>query len=322
MEMRQLRYFVGVAEAGSFTRAAGILDIAQPALSRQIRELEAELGVALLIRNGRGAVLTDAGVKFLSRAKMILDDADRALQEARALKGRPMGLVSIGIPPSIGTILSVPTYVRVRQLYPEIQLQLTEGYSGHIHEWLLSGRIDIGVFYHQQQRRSDKDFHKLATEQLCLLGESKVVERHFGRSTSVAFSELLKLPLILPARPHAIRRLIDEVAAKKNAELNLATEVNAFLAVRDLVVQGHGVTILPVSNVLAELNAGQLKAINISDPALSQTVSLMTSTHHMPSLATTTVTRVIRDLAQELVNTAAWPLRNDASVAETRRGMR
>ena len=71
MELRQLRYFVGVAEVGSFTKAAAVLDIAQPALSRQIRELEIELGVALLVRNGRGVVLTDAGVKFLGRDKMI-----------------------------------------------------------------------------------------------------------------------------------------------------------------------------------------------------------------------------------------------------------
>jgi LysR family nitrogen assimilation transcriptional regulator len=322
MEMRQLRYFVGVAEAGSFTKAAGILDIAQPALSRQIRELETELGVALLIRNGRGAVLTDAGVKFLSRAKMILDDAERALQEARALKGRPMGLVSIGMPPSVGIILSVPTVIRVRQLYPEIQLQLTEGYSGHIHEWLLSGRIDIGVLYHQAQRRADQEFHELATEQLCLLGTPELIEHHLDRSTSVTFGEMLKLPLILPARPHAIRRLVDEIAARKNAEVTLATEVNAFMAVRDLVAAGHGATILPVSNVLAELNSGRLKAINIKDPVLSQTVSLTTSTHHMPSLAATTVARVIRDLARELVDTAAWPRRNGGPAAEKRRGAR
>jgi LysR family nitrogen assimilation transcriptional regulator len=307
MEMRQLKYFVGVAELSSFTKAAAILGIAQPALSRQIRDLEAELGVALLIRNGRGAVLTDAGIQFLSRAKMLLDDAERARQEVRSLRGQPMGSVSVGMPPSIGIILSTPTIIRVRQLYPEIQLQLTEGYSGHIHEWLLSGRLDVGVLYIPERRNSDQQFDVLARERLYLLGTPEAIERHLKRANSVAFSELLKLPLILPARPHAIRRLMDEVAAKKHLELNLATEVNAFLAVRDLVVGGHGVTILPVSNVLAELNSGQLRAINISDPQLSQTVGLMRSTHHRSSLATMTVTRIIRDLAHELVNTAAWP---------------
>jgi len=308
MDMRQLKYFVAVAEVGSFTKAAIILDIAQPAVSRQIRELEAELGISLLVRNGRGAVLTDAGVRFLSRAKMILDDAERALQEARSLKGRPMGMVSVGMPPSVGTILAVPTVAQVRQLYPEIQLQLTEGYSGHIHEWLLSGRLDVGVLY-IPARGSDSSCDHLVTEQLYLLGAPRVIERYLGDATSIPFRDLLKLPLILPARPHAIRRLMDEVAARKQTEFNLATEVNAFLAIRDLVTREHGVTILPVSNVLPELRSGQLKAVAITDPELSQAVGLMTSTHHTPSLATTTVTRVIRDIARELVTTSAWPER-------------
>jgi LysR family nitrogen assimilation transcriptional regulator len=314
MELRQLRYFVGVAEVGSFTKAAAVLDIAQPALSRQIRELEIELGVALLVRNGRGVVLTDAGVKFLGRAKMILDDTERALQEARSLKGRPMGMVSVGLPPSIGTILSVPTVVRVRKLYPEIQLQLTEGYSGHIHEWLLSGRLDIGVLY-IPQRNAEANFDRLANEQLYLLGAPDVIARHLGQASSIEFSETPKLPLILPTRPHAIRRLMDEIAAKKHIEFILATEINAFLAIRDLVLSGHGLTILPVSNVLPEIGSGRLKAVRITDPELMQTVGLMMSTHHTPSLATATVARVIHDLARELVNTAAWPEKYDKSLA-------
>jgi LysR family nitrogen assimilation transcriptional regulator len=239
---------------------------------------------------------------------MILDDAERALQEARSLKGRPMGMVSIGMPPSVGTILAIPTVVQVRQLYPEIQLQLTEAYSGHIHEWLLSGRLDVGVLY-ISPRGAESSCDHLVTEQLYLLGAPSVIELYLGQATSVAFIDLLKLPLILPARPHAIRRLMDEVAAQKNTEFNLAIEVNAFLAIRDLVTHGHGVTILPVSNVLPELGCGRLKAIAINEPELSQAVGLMTSTHHTPSLATTTVTRVIRELARELISTSAWPER-------------
>lgn len=311
MELRQLKYFVGIAELGSFTKAAVVLDIAQPALSRQIRELESELGVPLLVRTGRGALLTDAGVKFLGRAKMILDDAERALQEARSLKGRPMGLVSVGMPPSIGSILSVPTVMRVRALYPEIQLQLTEGYSGHIQEWLLSGRLDIGVLY-VPQRSSEANFDCLANEQLYLLGSPELVRRHLGHATSVDFVSTLNLPLILPTRPHAIRRLLDEVAAKKHMEYNCPIEVNAFLAVRDLVLKGQGFTILPVSNGLGEIELGRLDSVRIVNPELTQMVGLMTSTHHPPSFATTTVARVVQDLAREMVNTSAWPERRES----------
>lgn len=318
MEMRQLRYFVAVAEVGSFSKAALILDVAQPAVSRQVRELETKLGVLLLLRNGRGAVLTDAGIKFLSRAKMILEDAERALQEARTLKGQPMGMVSIGMPPAIGAILSVPMVTQIRKLYPEIQLQLTEGYSGHIHEWLISGRLDIGVLY-TPPRSSDLSYDRLATERLYLLGAPELIEQYLAKDTSLPFADILKLPLILPARPHAIRRLIDEVATRKLTEINLVAEVNAFLSIRDLVISGHGVTILPVSAMLHEIAARELKVIDVVNPELSQTVGLMTSTHHSPSLATMTVARVIHDIAGSLAKTVAWPVRYDRKNATTPR---
>jgi LysR family nitrogen assimilation transcriptional regulator len=315
MELRQLRYFVGIAELGSFTKASVVLDIAQPALSRQIRELEAELGVPLLVRNGRGALLTDAGVKFLGRAKMILDDAERALQEARSLKGRPMGLVSIGMPPAIGSILSVETVMRVRSLYPEIQLQLTEGYSGHIQEWLLSGRLDLGVLY-APHRGSDASFDRVANEQLYLLGSPQMVRQHLGDAITLDLEATLDLPLILPTRPHAIRRLLDEAAAKKHKEYYCPIEVNAFLAVRDLVLKGQGFTVLPVSTMLSELEARRLQAVRIVNPELMQAVALMTSSHHPPSFATTTVARVIQDLARDLVESGAWPERRDKRGAD------
>jgi LysR family nitrogen assimilation transcriptional regulator len=310
MEMRHLRYFIAVAEVGSFSRAALILDVAQPAVSRQVRDLETELGVLLLVRNGRGAVLTDAGIKFFSRAKMILEDAERALQEARTHTGQPMGLVSIGMPPAIGAILSAPTVTQVRQLYPEIQLQLTEGYSGHIHEWLLSGRLDIGVLY-PPPRGLDKSYDRLVRERLYLLGAPGLIEQHLGNKVSLPFSKILKLPLILPARPHAIRRLIDEVADRKLIAINLVAEVNAFLGMRDLLIGGYGVTILPVSTMLQDINLGQLRVVDIVSPNLSQTVGLMTSTHHSPSLATMTVARVIREIARSLTKSATWPDRYD-----------
>jgi LysR family nitrogen assimilation transcriptional regulator len=306
MELRQLKYFAKVAEAGSFTQAAAILDVAQPALSRQIRDLELELGVSLLLRNGRGAVLTDAGIKFLRRAKMILDDSDRAFQEMRALKGQPMGLVAVGMPPAVGSILTVPLVTHMRTSYPEIQLQLTEAYSGHLHEWLLSGRLDVGALY-VSQRAGATVFDRLANEELYLLGAPAAIARRLGDAPRIAFRDVPALPLILPARPHAIRRLIDEVAARNHLDINLGLEVNAYLAIRDLVTGGEGFTILPISAVLPEIRAGVIKPLKIVDPQLRQMVGVMTSPHHSPSLATKTVLRVVQELALDLIASGAWP---------------
>src|SRR5687768_7963377 len=108
MELRQLKFFVQAAEQGSLTRAAADLAVAQPVLSRQIRELENELGVQLLSRNGRGVTLTEAGKRFLVRARAISQDVQAAQDEASAQRTSPSGAVSIAMVPSAGALLWVP----------------------------------------------------------------------------------------------------------------------------------------------------------------------------------------------------------------------
>lgn len=308
MELRQLKYFTKVAEVGNFRRAAAALGMAQPALSKHIAALEAELGMTLLVRNGRGAVLSDAGIKFLTRAKAILDDVERALQEARSLQGRPMGLVCIGMAPAIGTILAVPLVERVRTLYPEVQLQLTEGYSGHLHEWLLAGQIDLGVLY-GDERSIGISCDGLLSESLYLVGAPATVDSHFGPAETVEFARMAKIPLILPARQHAIRKLMDDISARQQFEIQVSLEVNGFSAICHLVASGHGMTILPVSAVLPQIHSGTLKALRIVSPELTQSVGLMTSTHHPTSLATKTISTAIKQLARELVASGQWPER-------------
>jgi LysR family nitrogen assimilation transcriptional regulator len=237
---------------------------------------------------------------------MILDDSDRAFQEMRALKGQPMGLVSIGMPPAVGSILTVPLVTHMRTSYPEIQVQLTEAYSGHLHEWLLSGRLDVGALY-VSPRTGATVFDRLANEELYLLGAPALISRRLADIPRIAFRDVPALPLILPARPHAIRRLIDEAAARHHLDINLGFEVNAYLAIRDLVTGGEGFTILPISAVLPEIRAGVIKAVKIVDPQLRQMVGVMTSPHHSPSLATKTVLRVVQDLALDLIASGAWP---------------
>jgi LysR family transcriptional regulator, nitrogen assimilation regulatory protein len=306
MQLRQLSYFVGVAESGSFSRAAAVLSVAQPALSRQVAELERELGVALLVRNGRGVVLTDPGVKFLGRAKLILEDAERATQEARASKGRPMGVVALGIAPSIGSVLTAPLVSRIRELYPEIHIQLNEAYSGNLHEWLLSGRLDAGILYIPKSV-SAANVTRLVTEQLYFIGRTDELRKHFGKAVQLRLETALKLPLILPARPHTIRGLLDQAAARKQLDLTLSLEVNGFLAIRDLVSAGLGFTILPASNFLKEIASGLLGGLTITDPSLTQAAGVMLSPHHAPSLAVKAVAKTVREVARDLISCGRWP---------------
>ena len=150
MDLKQLEYFVRVAELGSFTRASIALDIAQPALSRQVRLLEVELRQNLLVRNGRGATPTEAGKLLLEHARGILHQVDRAREELGRVRGALAGRVAIGLPPSLARVLTVPLTRAFRQQMPDAQLSISEGLSVTMQEWLVTGRLDIALLYHAQ----------------------------------------------------------------------------------------------------------------------------------------------------------------------------
>eukprot|EP01031_Cornospumella_fuschlensis_P052684 gene52684-64379_t len=142
MDLKQLEYFVRVAELGSFTRASIALDIAQPALSRQIRLLEVELHQSLLTRNGRGALPTEAGNLLLKHGRGILHQVEVAREELGAVRGALAGRVSIGLPPSLSRLITVPLTRAFRQQLPQAHLTLTEGFSVVMYEGLRGGNLD------------------------------------------------------------------------------------------------------------------------------------------------------------------------------------
>ena len=147
MDLKQLEYFVRVAELGSFTRAAQVLGVAQPALSRQVRLLEVELRQNLLVRNGRGATPTQAGQLLLEHGRGILHQVERALEELGRVRSGLSGRVALGLPPSVARMLTVPLTRAFRQRLPQAKLSISEGLSTAMQENLTNGRLDIAVLY-------------------------------------------------------------------------------------------------------------------------------------------------------------------------------
>jgi LysR family nitrogen assimilation transcriptional regulator len=137
MDLKQLEYFVRVAELGSFTRAAVALDIAQPALSRQVRLLEVELHQTLLTRNGRGAVPTEAGKLLLAHGRGILHQVDRAREELGRVRGSLAGRVAVGLPSSLARVLTVPLTRAFRRQMPDATISISEGLSVAMQESLV-----------------------------------------------------------------------------------------------------------------------------------------------------------------------------------------
>ena len=153
MDLKQLEYFVNVVDLGGFSRAARVLGVAQPAISRQVRSLEVELRQNLLLRNGRGATPTEAGKRLLGHARGILQQVDRARRDVDETKGATVGKVVVGLPPTISRHLTVPVVREFRQTYPRASLSIVEGLSSTIQEWLAVGRVDVGLVYTRSRRR-------------------------------------------------------------------------------------------------------------------------------------------------------------------------
>lgn len=247
MDLKQLEYFVRVAELGSFTRASIALGVAQPALSRQIRLLEVELRQNLLIRNGRGALPTEAGNLLLKHGRGILHQVEVAREELGAVRGALAGRVCIGLPPSLSRLITVALARAFKQHLPQACLTLTEGFSVLLHEELRVGRLDIAVLYNAEHS-PDVEMTPLCTEELVLISQKtrlKPVGKAAVQQSCLRLAEVADLPLVLPSRPNAFRILIENQMRAIDRKPHIAWEVDSLSAILSLVKEGMGHAVLP-----------------------------------------------------------------------------
>ncbi|MDQ3271405.1 MAG: LysR substrate-binding domain-containing protein [Pseudomonadota bacterium] len=256
MDLKQLEYFVRVAELGSFTRASIALDIAQPALSRQVRLLEVELRQNLLTRTGRGAIPTEAGKLLLKHGRGILHQVEVAREELAAVRGGLAGRVSIGLPPSLSKLITVPLTQAFRQHLPLAQLTLTEGFSVLMQEGLRVGNLDMAVLYNSE-RSPELETITLHSEELVLISRRDSVKPSTkktgtGKRQPISLAEVAALPLILPSRPNAFRILVEGEMITIGCKPQITLEVDGLNAILSLVREGMGHAVLPsytLSNV-------------------------------------------------------------------------
>lgn len=303
MELKQLRSFVHIAELGSFSRAAVFLSVAQPALSRQIQNLEADLGAKLFYRNGRGVELTTAGRHLINHAKAIIDRSQRARNELLALKEETVGATVLGVPPTVGQFLAAPLVRIFRGRYPSVALRVVEVYSAHIHEWLSSARIDVGLAYDAPRANRYLVTEHLWDENLCLVGPG---DGAGGVGPDFPFLDLGDLPLMLPGRPHGLRLLVDTAAAQHDLVLKVDLEVDSLTTTKELVQSGTGYTILPLAAVYREVELGRMSARRLSGPPLKRTVVLATVAQRPRSMAVEALVTAIRSVVGELATHGKW----------------
>jgi DNA-binding transcriptional LysR family regulator len=270
MDLRQLRYLVALADERHFTRAAARQHIAQPALSQQIRRLEAELGVALVERTTRQVRITEAGELLVGRARRIITELEAAHSELEALKGVETGHVSVGTMHTMGPIdLSIVLAI-FHERHPAVELTVREESSEDLAEMIRDDELDLAFLSVTERVES----HGLALHQL-LLEELVVLlppgHRLAGRR-SVRMADLRDEEFV-SYRPGArLRELLYSAARYAGYEPQVKLELNESQRIRRLVGRGMGVAILPRSDAAG--SGAEIVHVALRDPPLSRDITL------------------------------------------------
>ncbi|WP_269507268.1 LysR family transcriptional regulator [Burkholderia sp. IMCC1007] len=304
MELRQLRYFVAIAEHGTFSKAAEKVFIAQSALSHQLAQLESELGARLLHRSHRGVELTEPGRIFLAHAISILRQTEDARTSVHSSSAELSGKVVFGVPHSVSNALALPLLQAVRRQFPKVELELTEELTGNLIRQLRIGQINLAILFDDGQL-SEFAYKPILTERLCLIAPAEPNRRR--SPASISLKKALSLPLILPADPHGVRPIIEAAARQSGyAPPNVIADISSISILRTTLLAGLGQTLLPVMPLKRELEAGLLTAVPVVSPALARVVAICASKQLPSSSAALAVSRLTVLLIRELCANHGW----------------
>ncbi len=300
VDIRQLRYFVGVVEAGSFTKAASILNVAQSALSLHVRQLEEAFGIQLLVRDRTGVSVTASGARLLERGRSILREIQLTETELTNTVASPSGEVTIGIPSGAARVLSGPLLESVRSELPRISLKMIEGMTGPLEEWMAAGRFNLAVLYRTAE--SVGRMTVLAREEFCLVvppGEPPFED-------SIPLADLYAFPLAVPMRNNNVRRSVADVVAQHGCMLDVRFEVDSLSTIINMVMEGKAYSILTPSAIQKEASQGQVRTVKIIDPVITRSVVLAVNPKDERSPAVSAVRKLIPKVANTLIESKRW----------------
>ena len=302
MDIKQLRAFLTISETNNITKAAAMLNIVQPAVSRQIHLLEEELGVDLFERGRHGMSLTQEGKVLEGYARRALKEIESAKMELTSKDGGLKGTVNIGVLASLSELLSVALMKVIRKKYPDVNLKISVGYSGHLKEWLESGEIDLALLYDSIPSKFI-DSHQIVSERLWLIGP---YSSELHQSTPLDLDAISELSMILPYAPHQLRSLIDHGFQKEKLDLKIAAEVNDLNIQKQLVKEGLGFTILPLVSVKNDLQLKSVKVAPINHPEFTRNIAIaLPNTRHISKLVHVIASETL-NCCKVAVETKAW----------------
>lgn len=302
MNLKHLKAFVAVAEAGSLSAASDRLRITQPALSRQIKMLENDIGIDLFDRSGRGMQVTEAGNEFLNKVTGLLHQLEQAVDDIHSMSSELNGQVAFGMVPTVSHVLAARLAHRVALELPGVSLRIVEGYGSHLIDWLHRGEIDAMLVY-----GPGADLHMRVTD--ILYEELFLISPITGAQTeleNISIRDIAELELVLPSKPHGLRTVIERAAAKKGLQLRVKFEADSFSVLKDLVKKGLGYTILPLSSLSAEEKASQFKITEIRNPKIMRQLILALPSKRVDSRAARAVLRLALNEISTMIKSGEW----------------
>jgi len=302
MELRQLRYLIGIIDYGSFSKASAQLHVAQPALSQQIAHLEIELRCPLLIRTAQGVTPTEAGLQLYRHARTILRQVEQARADALggAIGKQLVGTVSLGLPTSASTILALPLLEQMRGVLPGVRLKIVEGLSGHLLELLLNNRIDCAIQFRDTLAKGIS-VEPIVEEDLFAVSSDAATENQ-----PIHLRELSGVPLAAPGLPHSMREFIERTFKSQGLTLNIIAEVDSLSTLRGIAASGFATVILPQSALVEPSAEGRLSSRLIVEPVMTRPLALCRPQGTTADRATEAVVDLLKQVAGDLIKSRRW----------------
>lgn len=295
--LQQLFRLVQVAKHGGIAKAAAALGTSTASLTRSIASLETEFQAKLVVRQGQGVALTAAGVRLMNHSVEILSRVQLAQADVRHIAANPATTTVLGMPPTAAAMLATAVALNFLQTLPNAKLKFSDGFSGHIREWLAAGRIDVGLVYSTPGVLGEK----LWREELHLIGHADLLA---GVAGKCRFREIADLPLVLPSPQHGLRQLLNRHAQSQGLDLRVSVEVDSLATIVDLIQMKSGVTILPAAALDRHVLA-RLRVVRLVEPRIVRTIVLASSTSKPVSQATHTLIDIIHREAESVRHTIA-----------------
>ena len=288
MELRQMQYFLCLADEKNVTRAARRLNIVQPALSMQIAKLEAELGQKLFDRSVQGMTLTSAGEALLRLTAPIVRDAEYARQEIAQLGGRISGRVSVGLITSVAQSTMASSSATVASRYPEITLSACEGYTETLVDWVNTGQLDFALI-NVPRRKTPLNAHHIMDEEMVFACRK---ENPTKPQAKLRFDHIANFDLVLPSKRHGLRLILDEHAASVGIDLRPRLELDTLPALCEVIATTDFATVLPTIALRQSLANGTIRAHRFDEQRIVRSIAWV----HHPRRAVSVAAKAVLDV--------------------------